>query len=1006
MLSFGLLLSVAHLLFGLEAVIASPANGFKLAERLPTIPDGWTQGDRADAASLVHLKLSVRAKNPELLHRTLLEISTPGSRRYGQHMKRDEVQAMVAPDPKASDGLVAWLREGGVKVENIDNRGDWIDFSTTVDKAERLLNTQFYHFMDKSNKARKIRSLEYSLPSGISRHVRTVQPTTFFGQMEHHRSHILRPIKSMSDFASSAALNTPATLRQLYSMQGFKVTNKTRNLLGVSGYLDQYARYSDLNTFIQRYAPEAKGATFSVELLNGGKNDQNSRQDSVEASLDIQYAVSLAYNTSVTYYSAGGRGPLVPDNEQPDPKDNQNEPYMEQLKYFASLPDDKIPTVLSTSYGENEQSVPKEYAKSVCDEFAKLGARGVSVIFSSGDSGVGAGCQTNDGQKRARFNPIFPAACPYVTSVGATESTSPEKAVSFSSGGFSDVFQRPTYQNQAVSAFLSQLGDKFSQYFNRNGRGFPDVAAQGVDYAVYDHGRVRPVGGTSASAPTIAAIISNLNEVRLSQGKPVLGFLNPWLYSKGHQGFTDIVNGAGTGCNGAHGGPRIPGAAWNAVRGWDPVTGFGTPNFKKLMALLPASTPATPRCYCSSHFCPYKPYSYYVDIELAMVSFWPWRGPDNSPASFEKALSQLSKRLAETNSHLDRLRQRSRRFKALWTLYTTFIYILYSVILVLVLGRERWGPLEYTGLCGGPVLYVFLQWSFQASSVANLPSIYLVRAAAASFYSYRISKSQAVLDDLQKQRNDTIEKLKEATKYNSTQQLLEKYGGAPATLQRANEDADTVEGPNGKKRRDLERQASPHPPSNRTGLPPPPTANIPRLSSPASTPQPPPDRPQTSGGIASHPLPQITPLDEPGFHPNAFPTSFYSESRQPKWYDRVLDVLLGEDETLPKNRVVLICQQCRLVNGQAPPGVRTEEELGAWRCGSCGAWNNQIDKSQKLATDTLPNPSPLSNDSQTRSKSVPDNLGQIVAAVESLNSVDEPSHVPPETVLSAEGEDR
>ncbi|KAI1942711.1 hypothetical protein LOZ66_001117 [Ophidiomyces ophidiicola] len=371
-----------------------------------------------------------------------------------------------------------------------------------------------------------------------------------------------------------------------------------------------------------------------------------------------------------------------------------------------------------------------------------------------------------------------------------------------------------------------------------------------------------------------------------------------------------------------------------------------------------------------------------------MVSFWPWRGPDNSPASFEKALSQLSKRLAETNSHLDRLRQRSRRFKALWTLYTTFIYILYSVILVLVLGRERWGPLEYTGLCGSPVL------------------IYLVRAAAASFYSYRISKAQAVLDDLQKQRNDTIEKLKEATKYNSTQQLLEKYGGAPATPQRANEDADTVEGPNGKKRRDLERQTSPHPPPNRTGLSPPPTANIPRLSSPDSTPQPPPDRPQTSGGIASHPPPQITPLDEPGFHPNAFPTSFYSESRQTKWYDRVLDVLLGEDETLPKNRLVLICQQCRLVNGQAPPGVRTEEELGVWRCGSCGAWNNQNDKSQTLATDTLPNPSPLSNDSQTRSKSAPDNLGQVIAAVESPNFVDEPSRVPPETVLSAEGEDR
>jgi hypothetical protein len=52
-----------------------------------------------------------------------------------------------------------------------------------------------------------------------------------------------------------------------------------------------------------------------------------------------------------------------------------------------------------------------------------------------------------------------------------------------------------------------------------------------------------------------------------------------------------------------------------------------------------------------------------------------------------------------------------------------------------------------------------------------------------------------------------------------------------------------------------------------------------------------------------------------------------------------LDVLLGEDETLAKNRIVLICTNCRLVNGQAPPGVKSLEEVGRWKCGGCGAWN-------------------------------------------------------------------
>lgn len=52
-------------------------------------------------------------------------------------------------------------------------------------------------------------------------------------------------------------------------------------------------------------------------------------------------------------------------------------------------------------------------------------------------------------------------------------------------------------------------------------------------------------------------------------------------------------------------------------------------------------------------------------------------------------------------------------------------------------------------------------------------------------------------------------------------------------------------------------------------------------------------------------------------------------------------MLLGEDETQAKNRFALICAQCRLVNGQAPPGTRELGDVGRWRCGGCGAWNGE-----------------------------------------------------------------
>ena len=63
-------------------------------------------------------------------------------------------------------------------------------------------------------------------------------------------------------------------------------------------------------------------------------------------------------------------------------------------------------------YGTNELTLPLEYAVTMCELFLQLGARGVSIIFGSGDFGVGEGnCRGEDGQGPVRFIPDFPASC-------------------------------------------------------------------------------------------------------------------------------------------------------------------------------------------------------------------------------------------------------------------------------------------------------------------------------------------------------------------------------------------------------------------------------------------------------------------------------------------------------------------------------------------------------------------------------------------------------------------
>jgi tripeptidyl-peptidase-1 len=247
---------------------------------------------------------------------------------------------------------------------------------------------------------------------------------------------------------------------------------------------------------MERFSPDASEANFDVVTINGETNPEYSPTSSTEASLDIQYAAALAYNASATFYSTRGRAPWVSDTGRLDSNNSENEPFLDQLHYLTSLPDNELPSVLSTSYGEIEQSVPPSYAKSVCNLFAQLGARGVSVIHSSGDSGVGETCVSNDGRRRTKFQPIFPASCPFVTAVGGVEGINPEIALDFSSGGFSDTFTRPRYQDQAVSGYLDRLGDQWSGLYNRHGRAIPDVASQAKNFIIRDHETYLKISGT------------------------------------------------------------------------------------------------------------------------------------------------------------------------------------------------------------------------------------------------------------------------------------------------------------------------------------------------------------------------------------------------------------------------------------------------------------------------------------------------------------------------------
>lgn len=386
---------------------------------------------------------------------------------------------------------------------------------------------------------------------------------------------------------------TPACIRELYNMPSYPdediIDNSTSGFMAFTNFLNQVPRYDDLAAFQAEYAPYAIGLSYSTESINGAPNDQNAVKSN-EGNLDAQYMQALGYPVPMHSYLTPGVAPHVSDLDQPTDPGN-NEPYLDFLTYVLAQSDQDLPHTIATSYGENEQSVPIRYRKKVCDLFGQLGARGVSVIFASGDTGVSSACQTNDANPRPRFVPAFPATCPWVTAVGATYgSEQGEQAASFSTGGFSESFPRPSYQDDAVSTYLTKLGSRWQGLYNPSGRATPDVAAQGYRFHFVDKGRESYITGTSAAAPVFAGIIALINAKRLNAGKPVMGFLNPWIYSRGKEALNDVTMGGSTGCDGTSyytGGltPYIPYASWNATVGWDAVTGWGTPDYEGLLRL-------------------------------------------------------------------------------------------------------------------------------------------------------------------------------------------------------------------------------------------------------------------------------------------------------------------------------------------------------------------------------------------------------------------------------------
>ena len=314
------------------------------------------------------------------------------------------------------------------------------------------------------------------------------------------------------------------------------------------GYTD-----SDLTAYFEELGlPKPKVVNVSVDRATNSPSNDPLGSDS-QVTLDIEVAGAAAPGAEIVVYF--GR--------------NTNEGFLNAIR-AATNDTVNQPSILTISWGLAEAGWPKPMLEKMNEALNKAAMHGITVFCSAGDNGA------SDGLTDGKRHVDFPASSPWVVACGGSRLNVSEHRIASevvwndgtgaSGGGVSDFFPRPDWQ-AGVKVPARQDGQL--------GRGVPDVAANAAPetgYRIHIHGENIGLGGTSAVAPLWAGLIARINE---ALGRNV-GYITPDLYLRlGPSGaFRSITQG-----NNSLGNVK----GFSAGPGWNPVTGWGSPNGGKLL---------------------------------------------------------------------------------------------------------------------------------------------------------------------------------------------------------------------------------------------------------------------------------------------------------------------------------------------------------------------------------------------------------------------------------------
>jgi uncharacterized protein (TIGR03437 family) len=510
------------------------------------------------------------------LQQLLADQQNPASRDYHKWLTPEQYADRFGASQNDVNRITAWLRSQGLQAQRVARSRTWIEFSGTAQQVENALHVQIHQYLE-NGELHYANSTDPSIPAALSDMVLGLRGLNDYRLKPRSRARAPGPRDTTGPGEHQLAPDDFAIIYDVAPLYTAGIDGTGQKLV-VIGQTD--INVSDIDAFRSHFNLPA---TNLQQILVTGQSDPGVRQgDLPEADLDVEWSGAVARNATIIFVRSGD--------------------------VFTSLydaVDQAYAPVITMSYGICEDGdlvdLPNERQAA-----QQANAEGITWLNAAGDNGA-ADCEDQSaGIAQDGLAVDAPASIPEVTAMGGTEFD--ERAGSYwgsvnTANGASALSYIPemVWNDIPLGGGLAAGGGGTSIFFpkpvwqtgpgvpNNSFRNVPDLSlAASADhdgYFVYTGGAIQIYGGTSFGAPTMAGIVTLLNQYLVSSGAQTqagVGNINPTLYRMA-QNSAGVFHDVTVGNNSV---PCVIGSpdcttgiiGYNAGPNYDQASGLGSPD--------------------------------------------------------------------------------------------------------------------------------------------------------------------------------------------------------------------------------------------------------------------------------------------------------------------------------------------------------------------------------------------------------------------------------------------